>query len=50
MLKAIDNLVLVALVLWARRSGTQADLAARLRVSPAGLSRSLKRLMELAGR
>jgi len=44
MLKAIDNLVLVALVLWARRSKTQADLAARLGVSPAGLSRSLKRL------
>ncbi|MDD5309198.1 MAG: hypothetical protein PHU25_17940 [Deltaproteobacteria bacterium] len=44
MLKGIDNLVLVSLVVWAKRIGTQSALAEDLRVSPAGLTRSLGRL------
>jgi hypothetical protein len=44
MLKNIDNVVLVALVEWCGRFESQASLATDLKVSTAGLSRSLNRL------
>jgi hypothetical protein len=47
MLKGVDNIVLVSLVEWAGRLGSQAELSAKLMISPATLTRSLQRL-ELA--
>lgn len=44
MLKGIDNVVLVALVEWAGHFESQAALASELRISQAGLTRSLNRL------
>ena len=44
MLKGVDNLVLIALIEWGRRFGTQAALAEALQLAPANLSRSLQRL------
>ena len=44
MLKEIDNLVLMSLHAWRGRIASQSSLAEELRVSTAGLSRSLDRL------